>query len=74
MMAPIQLKRVQARCSIDTNIVSDWSSGLSVTIAVPLFGEIDASLGSPYGVAVDSAGNIFIADTLNNRIRRVGDN
>ena len=32
---------------------------------------ISAELGSPSGVAVDSAGNIYIADTSNNRIRKV---
>ena len=32
---------------------------------------IAASLNGPFGVAVDAAGNIYIADTNNNRIRRV---
>jgi uncharacterized protein (TIGR03437 family) len=32
---------------------------------------VQASLNTPQGVAVDSAGNLFIADTENNRIREV---
>jgi uncharacterized protein (TIGR03437 family) len=32
---------------------------------------ISASLNGPQGVAVDSSGNIYIADTSNNRIRKV---
>src|SRR3990170_2937888 len=30
-----------------------------------------AQLNSPYGVAVDGGGNVFIADTYNHRVRRV---
>ena len=30
-----------------------------------------AQLNTPQGLAVDSAGNVYIADTLNNRVRRV---
>src|SRR5438876_2698417 len=32
---------------------------------------INARLRSPFGVAVDTAGNLFIADTYNSRIRKV---
>ncbi len=32
----------------------------------------NAALNSPFGVAVDAFGNLFIADTYNNRIREVG--
>jgi uncharacterized protein YjiK len=31
-----------------------------------------AELGAPSGVALDDAGNLYIADTENNRVRRVG--
>ena len=32
---------------------------------------VEAELRNPYGVAVDSAGNVYIADTRNQRIRKV---
>jgi len=31
----------------------------------------NAQLNNPYGVAVDSSGNLYIADTPNQRIRKV---
>jgi hypothetical protein len=34
----------------------------------------NAELNEPYGVAVDSGGNLFIADSQNYRVRKVGNN
>src|SRR4029077_18913774 len=60
----------------------DAISGIITTVAGGVFGSfpsfsgdggpaISASLNSPAGVAVDFAGNLFIADQSNHRIRRV---
>jgi hypothetical protein len=51
-----------------TTVAGDGSAGYSGD-GGPATG---ASLNQPYGVAVDPAGNLFIGDTVNNRIREVG--
>jgi trimeric autotransporter adhesin len=56
------------------------SSGIITTVAgsgIPgYFGDggpaTSAGLASPFGVAVDASGNLFIGDTYNDRIREVG--
>jgi uncharacterized protein (TIGR03437 family) len=35
---------------------------------------VSASLNTPHGIATDSAGNIYIADVINNRVRAVAPN
>jgi DNA-binding CsgD family transcriptional regulator/sugar lactone lactonase YvrE len=35
---------------------------------------VQAQLNLPQGLAIDSAGNVYISDTLNNRVRKVGAN
>jgi uncharacterized protein (TIGR03437 family) len=57
-------------------------SGIITAVAGKVFGgdppfsgdggpAIEATLANPWGVAVDAAGNVYIADTLNDRIRKV---
>ncbi|MBN8722511.1 MAG: SMP-30/gluconolactonase/LRE family protein [Acidobacteria bacterium] len=62
------------RIDINSNIINTVAG-----FGVPGFNgdnitAINASLNDPSNVAVDSQGNLFIADTANNRIRRVDAN
>ncbi len=57
----------------------DAATGISTLVAgngTPGFGgdngpAANSQLGGPRGIAVDSAGNVYIADTYNNRVRKV---
>jgi uncharacterized protein (TIGR03437 family) len=64
-----RVRKVSTNGNISTlagNGVSGFSGdGLQATAAM---------LNGPQGVAVDSAGNVFIADTANNRVRKVAPN
>ena len=62
-----RIRRVDAATGIITTVAGNGSFGFSGDGGFA----IDASLNDPIGVAVDSAGNLFIADTFNQRIRRV---
>ena len=59
--------RVDAVTSVLTAAAGSDSSGLSGDGGPAK----QASLNGPYGLAVDAAGNLFIADSFNERIRRV---
>jgi subtilase family serine protease/sugar lactone lactonase YvrE len=62
-----RIRRVDATTGIITTVAGNGTRDFSGDGA-PATG---ASLKDPSGVAVDSAGNIFIADTVNQRIRKV---
>ena len=62
-----RIRRVDAATGIITTVAGNGTFGFSGDGGLA----IDASLNDPIGVAVDSAGNLFIADTFNQRIRRV---
>ncbi len=61
------------------NRIRKVSNGVITTVAgngeQGFFGDngpaASASLNQPYGIAVDTAGNLYIADTLNSHIRKV---
>ncbi|MGB6942150.1 MAG: Ig-like domain repeat protein [Bryobacteraceae bacterium] len=59
--------RVDAVSGIITSIAGGGNSG-SIGDGGPA---TSASLNTPVGIAIDASGNIFIADSGNNRIRRV---
>jgi sugar lactone lactonase YvrE len=55
---------------IITTVAGNGAAGFSGDNGVA----VAASLNNPLGVTIDRAGNMFIADTFNNRIRRVSPN
>jgi streptogramin lyase len=72
--------------STDTLYVADWancavrkitSTGVVTTLAgngTPAFADgtgTNARFSSPVGIAVDSSGTVYLADTSNNRIRKI---
>ncbi|MFQ5949958.1 MAG: hypothetical protein ACE5J1_04655, partial [Nitrospiria bacterium] len=62
-----QVKAAGAPDEIITTVAGTITAGFSGDG----FPATSAELNTPNGVAVDGAGNLFIADTNNNRIRRV---
>ena len=61
-----RIRRVDTTGTI-TTIAGKWESGYSGDGGPA----VEAGLNGPYGVAVDSAGNVYIADNWNHRIRRI---
>ena len=62
-----RIRRVDAATGVITTMAGDGTSGFSGDGGPAT----NARLSSPSGVAVDASGNLFIADSNNNRVRRV---
>ncbi len=62
-----RIRRVDAT----TAIISTVAGNGTRTFAGDGYPATSATLNHPFGVALDAAGNLFIADAFNNRIRRV---
>ena len=62
-----RIRRVDAVTGTITTVAGNGTQGFSGDGGAAT----SAELNFPYGVAVDGSGNLFIADTGNNRIRRV---
>jgi trimeric autotransporter adhesin len=62
-----RIRRVDASSGIIMTIVGNGISGFSGDAGLAT----DASLNLPWGIVLDSHGNLFIADTDNRRVRRV---
>lgn len=66
-LANHRVRKIEANTGIITTIVGDGSD----TLAGDGGAAVDASIGRPHGIALDGAGNIYIAEFLNHRIRKV---
>jgi sugar lactone lactonase YvrE len=62
-----RIRRVDAATQVITTVAGDGTCCFGGEGTPAIF----AVLNNPNGVAVDGAGNLFIADTANNKIRRV---
>src|SRR5262249_16941935 len=62
-----RIRKVDAETSIITTVAGNGKRGFSGDGGLATA----ASLNQPLGIAVDTHGNLFIADTHNNRVRKV---
>src|SRR5438132_5289147 len=62
-----RIRRVDARSGIITTVAGNGEGGYGGDDGPA----VHASLNEPYGIAIDRAGNLFVADRLNRRVRRV---
>jgi uncharacterized protein (TIGR03437 family) len=70
-IADTQNNRIRMVAATGGNINSVAGNGIAQYGASDGGAAIVASLNGPQGIAVDAAGNLYIADTLNHRVRKV---
>ena len=61
------IRRVDARSGVITTVAGNGTAGFAGDGGPA----VRASLNEPYGIAIDRGGNIFVADRLNRRVRRI---
>ena len=66
-----RVRRVDAATQVITTVAGGLDCGPSCSFSGDGAAATGATLHRPQGVAIDDAGNLFIADTFNARIRRV---
>jgi DNA-binding beta-propeller fold protein YncE len=62
-----RIRRVDARSGVITTVAGNGEKGFGGDGGPA----VRAALNEPYGVVIDRAGNLYIADRLNRRVRRV---
>ena len=62
-----RIRKVTASTGIITTVAGDGTQGFSGDGGLAIYAQLDG----PWGIAVDTPGNIYIADQNNNRIRKV---
>jgi DNA-binding beta-propeller fold protein YncE len=62
-----RIRRVDARSGIISTLAGNGEAGYAGDGGPAT----EASLNEPYGIVLDRAGNIFVADRLNRRVRRI---
>jgi sugar lactone lactonase YvrE len=62
-----RIRRVDARSGVITTLVGNGETGYGGDGGAAT----RASFNEPYGIALDRTGNIFVADRLNRRVRRI---
>src|ERR1700758_288619 len=62
------IRRIDARSGFITTIAGTGEAGFAGDGGPA----IQARMNQPYGIVIDRAGNIYVADRLNGRVRRIG--